>query len=181
MPLPAPLSACCIGFVAGLLACAWSGAAPAVEFEFGSYRIMVEADTSGVMTTNNYEISVANPELTLTRLIAPHPGRLSKSYVADLDRDGAFEVVVTFSHSEGQQTGLHLYTWEAYLLQPVRVAALEGPQLEGYRGGDEFAVVDGELVRVFQIHQLVDGHWQPTAAQRRLRYALREARWVADR
>lgn len=181
MPLPASLSARRIGLVAGLLASAWGGAAPAAEFEFGPYRIIVQADTSGVMTTTNYEVSVADSELTLTRLIAPHPGRLSKSYVADLDRDGDFEVVVAFSHSEGQQTGVHLYTWEDYLLKPLPVAALEASQREGYRGGDEISVVDGELVRIFQIHQQVDGHWQPTAAQRRLRYALREARWVADR
>jgi len=152
----------------------------AAGFEYGPYRIEVQANTDALMSTTDYEITVANEELTLTRLLAPFEGSLSNSFVTDLDRDGAFEVVVTFSHDEGQQTGIHLYRWKDYLLEPVVVAGLDDVQSAGYRGGDEFAVIDGVLVRVFQVYEQNGEAWQATAAQRRLRYALQESRWIAD-
>jgi hypothetical protein len=118
--------------------------------------------------------------LVLTRLTAPYEGTLSKRFVTDLDGDGDFEVVVTFSHDQGRATGMHLYTWNEYLLEPVEVAPLATADAQGYRGGDEFAIVDGALVRVFQVYAERDDVWQPTAAQRRLRYSLRESRWIRE-
>lgn len=158
------------------------GAVPAwgASFDHGPYHIEVHANTDALMSTTDYEITVANEELTLTRLLAPFEGTLSKSFVTDLDRDGGFEVVVTFSHDGGQQTGLHIYRWNEYLLEPVAVAGLDDVQRSGYRGGDEFAVIDGVLVRIFQVYEQAGDVWQATAAQRRLRYALQESRWVAD-
>ena len=162
------------------LALACAPAAGAAEFDFGPYHVSVAADQSQVMTTTDYQIVVANDELVLTRLTAPYEGRLSHSFVADLDRDGSFEVVVTFSHEQGHATGVHLYTWNEYLLEPLAVAPLAPADAVGYRGGDEFAVVDGALVRIFQVHEQRDEVWQPTAAQRRMRYSVAEARWIRE-
>jgi hypothetical protein len=154
--------------------------AQGASFDHGPYHIEVQANTDALMSTTDYEITVANEELTLTRLLAPLEGTLSKSFVTDLDRDGGFEVVVTFSHDEGQQTGLHIYRWKEYLLEPVAVAGLDDVQSIGYRGGDEFAVIDGVLVRIFQVYEQTGDAWQMTAVQRRLRYSVQESRWVAD-
>lgn len=152
--------------------------AAAAEFVHGPYRITVTADTSGVMPTPHYEVTVADADLLLTRLLAPYAGTLSKSFVADLDRDGRFEVIVTFSHASGQQTEMRLFSWQDdNRLAPVAVGELDDAQRAGYRGGDEYALVDGEVIRVFQIYAREGESWQPTAAQRRLRYAFREARW----
>ncbi|MGE0482729.1 MAG: hypothetical protein AB7Q81_01170 [Gammaproteobacteria bacterium] len=149
------------------------------EFDFGPYHLAVFADTSAVMTTTDYQITVANEELILTRLTAPFEGTLSKSFVDDLDGDGNFEVVVTYADDQGRRTGLDVYRWREYLLEPVRLAALEAAQAAGYQGGDEFAVVDHTLVRIFQVYEQAEGGWQPTAAQRRLRYSFADGHWVA--
>jgi len=169
--------------ITGTLAALALVCAPAVgaaEFDFGPYHVTVAADQSQVMTTTDYQIVVANDELVLTRLTAPYEGTLSHVFVADLDRDGSFEVVVTFSHEEGHATGVHLYTWNEYLLEPISVTALDPADAVGYRGGDEFAVVDGALVRIFQVYEQRDEVWQPTAAQRRLRYSVAESRWIRE-
>ncbi|MCP5199454.1 MAG: hypothetical protein H6977_05550 [Gammaproteobacteria bacterium] len=149
-------------------------------FDFGPYHIEVFADADAVMTTTDYQITVANAELTLTRLTAPFEGTLSKAFVADLDGDGNFEVVVTYADEQGHRTGLDVYRWQEYLLEPVRLAALDADQEAGYQGGDEIAVVDGRLVRIYQVYEQIDGAWQPTAQQRRLRYSFEGSRWVAE-
>lgn len=155
--------------------------AAAAEFDFGPFHVSVAADTSGVMTTSDYQVVVSDPERVLTRLTAPYQGTLSKSFVVDLDRDGSFEVVVTFSHDQGHTTGIHVYSWNEYLLEPVAVAPLAADDAVGYRGGDEFAIVDGAIVRIFQVHEERDDVWQPTAVQRRLRYSLAESRWIREK
>jgi len=156
------------------LVCA-AGEAAATEHEFGGYHISVSAEPAGV---TDYQITVANDELLLTRLTAAFEGTLSRSFVADLDRNGSFEVIVTYSHDGGRATELDIYSWKEYLLEPVKVGELDAAQRQGYQGGDEFALRDGQLVRVFQVHEQVEGGWTPTAARRELRYAFPAAKWV---
>jgi hypothetical protein len=173
-----PLSLCAAVALAAVLA-SGSVHAGGGDFDFGQYHIAVFPDTAAVMTTTDYQITVANEELTLTRLTAPFEGTLSKSFVADLDGDGNFEVVVTYADDEGRRTGLDVYRWREYLLEPVQLAALDAAQTAGYQGGDEFAVVDGALVRIYQVYEQSEGAWQPTAVQRRLRYSFPDGHWVA--
>lgn len=170
--------------IAGLVITGLCAAAPArvaaAQHAFGPFQIHVGADEAGLAAQPDYQIIVENEELLLSRLTAGYEGRLSNSFVADLDRDGAFEVIVTFSYDNGHQTGIHLYSWHEDRLQPHKVAALDGAQADGYRGNDTFAVTDGELVRIYQVYKQTDGGWEPTAEQRRLRYSLRDARWLGN-
>jgi len=152
----------------------------ATEHEFGDLNINVAAEASSAAMATDYQITVADTELTLTRLTAAYQGTLSNSFVADLDNDGAFEVVVTFSFANGHDTGVHLYSWTGHLLEPRKVAELNAAQVVGYRGNDEFAVANGELVRIFQLYEEVDGEWQPTAGQRRLRYSVDGGKWLGE-
>jgi hypothetical protein len=168
-----------MGLAASALLVMLPGAAGASgQHVFGDYRIGVTADTTAVLSPTEYQITVENAELLLTRLTAPYQGTLSNSFVADLDRDGRFEVVVTYSHGAGRATELDVYTWTGELLQPLAVAALAPAQQQGYRGEDEYAVKDGTLVRMFQVYEQVDGAWQPTATRRQLRYSFATASWA---
>ncbi len=153
--------------------------AAAAQHEYGSFHVAVEDDTSAILSASDYQILVEQDALLLARLTAPYQGTLSNSFVADLDHDGAFEVVVTFSHDQGRASGVHLYTWKDHHLQPLAIAALDAAQAEGYRGDDQYAVDNGELVRIFQIYEASGDTWVPTARQRRLRYSLQERRWLA--
>ena len=116
--------------------------------------------------------------MLLTRLRAPFEGTLSNSFVADLNQDGRFEVVVTFTHADGLTTEARVFSWNASLLEPIRLTELDASQQQGYRGGDEFAISNGELVRLFQIYEQVGGAWTATASRKRLRYAFTAAKWI---
>ena len=179
--MPKPLSRYLTNVLVALAVGTVAGHPGAADFTHGPYHITVAAEAMDTMSTPHYEITVADEERLLTRLLAPYAGTLSNSFVADLDADGRFEIIVTYSHAGGMQTDMRVFSWrDGHRLEPVAVAPLDAAQHEGYRGGDEFALVDGQIVRIFQVYALENDAWQPTAAQRRLRYAFAEARWITS-
>ncbi len=147
---------------------------------FGAFIITVAADPDSTLSGAEYQITVRNEDLLLSRLSAPYSGSLSKSFVADLNHDGAFEVVVTYTEAATHITAIKVYSWKNDLLQPVKLAELDAQQKQGYRGDDEVAVVDGKLIRLFQIYEEHDGEWAATASQRKLRYSFDSSRWMAE-
>ena len=167
-------------FIVTPLVFAAAGAASAGQHRFGDYLVTVSAEPAVTPVAADYQVTVENAELVITRLTAAYNGTLSNSFVADLDKDGSFEVVVTFSDAEGHDTGIDVYSWNSYLLEPIRLAELDEGQMQGYRGNDEFAVSDGKLLRIFQIYEEVNGTWSATAARRQLRYSFADARWIAE-
>jgi len=150
------------------------------QYQFGNFSVTVAPDTSSVLSGADYQVTVETEELIVSRLTAPYGGTLSNSFVDDLDGDGEFEVVITFSYPEGQESTIHLYSWSEYLLEPVRVAHLDAVQSEGYRGNDEYAVQNGRLIRMFQVYEQVGAEWSPTAEWRRLHYAPGQSRWTTE-
>ena len=169
-------------FAASVLLLAAFGAVDAAPQQFGDYTVAVAADPAAATGVKAlaYEITVENTGLTLARLTAPYHGTLSNSFVADLNHDGAFEVVVTFSDEGGHATDVKVYSWKGDLLQPLKVAELAETQRQGYRGDDEFAVTDGKLIRVFQVYEQHGSEWTPTANRRKLHYSFEDPRWVSD-
>lgn len=147
---------------------------------FGNYTITVAADPESALYGAEYQITVRNEELLLSRLSAPYSGSLSKSFVADLNGDGAFEVVVTYTEAATHNTAIKVYSWKDDLLQPLKLAELDPQQQQGYRGDDEVAVIDGKLVRLFQVYVLQNGEWAASTAQRRLHYSFDSSRWMTD-
>ncbi len=157
-----------------------TGPAAPMQNIYGAFTVVVTPDLDSTSFGAQYQITVRNEELVLARLSAPYSGSLSKSFVADLNRDGAFEVVVTFTEAGTQATVIKVFSWKDDLLQPIKLAELDDQQRQGYRGDDEVAVVDGKLIRLFQIYEQRDGGWAATAAQRKLHYLFDGGRWVVD-
>lgn len=147
---------------------------------FGNYTITVAADPESALYGAEYQITVRNEELLLSRLSAPYSGSLSKSFVADLNGDGGFEVVVTYTEAATHNTAIKVYSWKDDLLQPLKLAELDPQQQQGYRGDDEVAVIDGKLVRLFQVYVQRNGEWAASTAQRRLHYSFDSSRWMTD-
>lgn len=147
---------------------------------FGAYTVTVAPDPESTLSGAEYQVTVRNDQLLLSRLSAPYSGTLSKSFVADLNRDGAFEVVVTYTEATAHATVIKVYSWKDDLLQPLKLADLDTQQALGYRGDDEVAVADGKLVRLFQIYEQQNGEWAATAAQRRLHYSFDSGRWTTE-
>lgn len=176
-----------IVFVAALTACApicaagpLSGEPLPMQSTFAKFTVTVSPDLDPTASGPQFQITVSDADLVLARLSAPYSGALSKSFVVDLNRDGAFEVVVTYTQADTQATVIKVFSWTNDLLQPLKLAELDDQQKQGYRGDDEVAVIDGRLVRLFQIYEPLDGGWAATAAQRRLHYLFDGGRWVAD-
>lgn len=147
---------------------------------FGAYTVTVAPDPDSTLSAAEYQITVRNEELLLARLSAPYNGVLSKSFVADLNRDGAFEVVVTYTEAATHVTVVKVYSWKDDLLQPVRLAELDEQQKQGYRGDDEVAVKDGKLLRLFQVYEQQNGEWVATTSTRKLHYSFDSSRWMTD-
>ncbi len=160
---------------------AWSLIVAAVgAHQFDGFVVTVVPDATSVLSEADYQVTVETEELLVSRLTAAYDGTLSNSFVADLNGDGEFEVVVTFSHPDGHESDIHVYSWKEYLLQPLAVSELDDAQRLGYRGNDEFAVQDGRLIRMFQVYEQSGGGWSPTADRRRLHYSFEQARWTAQ-
>ena len=147
---------------------------------FGAYTIHVAPDPESGSSVAEYQVTVRNEELLLARLSAPYTGALSKSFVADLNHDGGFEVVVTYTEPATHITAIKVYSWKDDLLQPIKLAELDEQQKQGYRGEDEVAVKDGKLLRLFQVYELQNGEWSPTTATRKLHYSFDAGRWMTD-
>lgn len=147
---------------------------------FGPFTVMVSPDPDSTLTGVDFQITVRNEDLLLARLSAPYSGTLSKSFVADLNHDGAFEVVVTYTEPTRHATGIKVFSWKDDLLQPLKLAELDDSQQQGYRGDDEVAIVDGKLIRLFQVYEQHDGDWAATSVQRRLHYSFESGRWIVD-
>ncbi len=175
-----------IAFAVALTFLAATAAAPAAteatpnQTTFGNYTVTVAADPESTLSGAEYQITVRNEELLLSRLSAPYSGSLSKSFVADLNHDGAFEVVVTYTEAGTHNTAIKVYSWKGDLLQPLKLAELDQQQQQGYRGDDEVAVMDGKLVRLFQVYEQQNGEWAASTAQRRLHYSFDSSRWLTD-
>jgi len=166
-----------IALCVALCALAYDVVANPSNHQFGEYVVTVAPDSSATLSAADYQVTVQNAELLLARLTAPYQGRLSNSFVADLNRDGGFEVVVTYTSNAGEHTGIKVYTWKDSLLQPLAVSGLDTAQSTGYRGHDEVAVVEGQLIRMFQVYAEHNGEWEPTSERRRLAYSFEHGRW----
>lgn len=153
---------------------------PPAPTTFGAYSVTVAPDPDSTLSAAEYQITVRNEELLLSRLSAPYSGTLSKSFVADLNRDGAFEVVVTYTEAATHATVIKVYSWKDDLLQPIKLAELDEQQQQGYRGDDEVAVTDGKLLRLFQVYELQNGEWAATPTTRKLHYSFDGSRWMTD-
>lgn len=147
---------------------------------FGAYSVTVAPDPDSTLSAAEYQITVRNEQLLLSRLSAPYSGTLSKSFVADLNHDGAFEVVVTYTEAATHATVIKVYSWKDDLLQPIKLAELDEQQKQGYRGDDEVAVTDGKLLRLFQVYELQNGEWSATPSTRKLHYSFDSSRWMTD-
>ncbi|MCU0750755.1 MAG: hypothetical protein MUF13_14545 [Akkermansiaceae bacterium] len=105
-------------------------------------------------------------------------GIITRMEVADLNVDGSPELYV-YGFDGTSQT---LFAWSANKkksLSQITLPDLDSTQSKGYRGGDEYAVVEGILGRRFPIHD-DSAPFKPTGKMRQVQYKLHtgEAGWL---
>lgn len=112
-------------------------------------------------------------------------GTVVKAQVADLNGDGSPELYV-FVRSDGSGSYGRVAAWSAnrrlslteiFVPEPAEVSKKAA---KGYRGHDEFDIVEGCLVRRFPIYRQGDVNAAPTGKTRQIQYKLHagEAGWV---
>jgi len=99
-------------------------------------------------------------------------GLLSNAAIADLDKTGKPELLIfSVSPDSAQRVSVIAYSANEHGLSRVDFDGVqEDPRaMPGYRGHDEFAIVNGTLVQTFPLY---DNRGQPTGKKRRLQYAV---------
>jgi len=146
-----------------------------LELQGVSFRVVTTGDDAKKVhlrvTPEGLEVdnSVAEQEIA---------GTVTGAEVADLNADGSPEVYV-YSRGPGLGGASTIHAWSSNhkrSMSPVQVPELGEAQGRGYRGGDEFSVVENVLVRRFPVHATGG----PTGKTRQIQYRLEagEAGWL---
>jgi hypothetical protein len=110
-------------------------------------------------------------------------GQITRAEVADLDADGSPEVyIVVRSAGSGSYGTLVAYSAnKRKSLSEIHLPPVsdDAKAARGYMGHDDFAVVEGTLVRRFPVYKETDTNAAPSGGVRQMQYKLRpgEATW----
>jgi hypothetical protein len=109
-------------------------------------------------------------------------GRVVGAKVADLNGNGTPEIYV-FVQGAGSGSYGELVAYAVINssdLSPIYLQELTGSAARGYRGHDQFEVVEGCLVRRFPIYKPGDTNAKATGGERQICYKLQqgEASWI---
>ena len=133
---------------------------------------------------NTLRIAPVGLEIDNSPIVRAIDGRVIGADVADLNADGSPEIYV-YVASEGRESRGSLVAYaanrrkslsEIYLPPMTQHKAAS----KGYRGGDEFAVVESVLAQRFPVYRNADATAKPTGGMRQLQYKLvpGEAGWL---
>nr|WP_180204359.1 hypothetical protein [Pseudomonas sp. SbOxS1]NYU04224.1 hypothetical protein [Pseudomonas sp. SbOxS1] len=126
-------------------------------------------------------------EIDNSAMSHPLAGNIARAEVGDLDGDGSPEIYV-FVRSPGRGLPGELVAYAANRKKSLSAIYLppvsEDPKIaEGYRGEDEFAVVENTLVQRFALYDSTDASAGRTGKMREIQYRLMpgEAGWILRR
>ena len=129
-----------------------------------------------VGSLNQLEIKPGGLETDNSVIKQEVDGSVTGAVVADMNEDGSPEIYV-FVNSAGSGTYGSLIAYNADDKKSLRKMYL--PQLDGdaenstgYMGHDEFAVIEGRLIRRFPIYNKGDSNANPTGGTRQLQYKM---------
>lgn len=103
---------------------------------------------------------------------------ITNAEIEDLDRDGFPELLI-YTQSAGSGTYGTVIGYspnKAVSLSQIYFPELDkaAPELKGYMGHDEFAIVESSLVRRFKTFEGNDTNAKPTGKMRQIEYKLKE-------
>lgn len=119
-------------------------------------------------------------------LVREVEGRVTGVEVADLNVDGFPEVYI-YAKSDGSGSYGNIIAFSSNKnksLSDIFLPELAAGSKEsmGFRGHDDFAVVESNLVRRFPVYRTGDSNAKPTGGTRQIHYKLKagEAGWLLD-
>lgn len=152
------------------------------SYELNGIKFLVEATRSGSLNT----LTITPNGLTESNevIVREIDGAVANAEVDDLDADGSPEIYV-YVNSAGSGSYGSLIAYSANKgksLSEIYLPPLDEDKVnaKGYMGHDEFAVVEGNLVRRFPTYNEGDTNAQPSGKTRQIQYKLKpgEAGWV---
>lgn len=133
---------------------------------------------------NSVAIQPSGLKIDNAQIVWPVEGTVVRTEAADINADGSPEIYV-YTVEPGDDRRGSLIAFSANnrkSLSQIAVPALEDDpaNAKGYRGGDEFAVVEGIVARRFPIFPEDKTRAEPTGKMRQIQYKLvpGEASWV---
>ena len=153
-----------------------------LEWQGIGFRVTsTSVDTRGELTITPRGLSIDN-----SPVVRSIEGQIARAEVADLNADGSPEIYVYITSADASARG-SLVAYSANRRKSLSDIHLSSaPQTlsraNGYRGNDEFAVVENTLVRRFPVYKDSDADGAPTGGMRQFQYKLKkgEASWVLE-
>ena len=139
-----------------------------------------------VSTAGERELVITPKGLEIDNSVIRKPikGRVTKAEIANLNADGSPEIYVYIMLPEKEARGkvIALSANKKKSLSEIHLPELTtgDPKLKGYRGHDDFAVVEGVFVRRFPIYNGGENDAKPTGGTPQFQYKLKvgEAGWI---
>jgi Periplasmic lysozyme inhibitor of I-type lysozyme len=160
-------------------------APPPVPFD---QTLKLQGISFRVASTNSAsinELKIVPSGLTVDNapIVRPIEGQITRAEVADLNADGSPEVYV-YIRSAGSGSYGTLVAFSANKRKSLSEIHLppvsdDAKAARGYMGHDDFAVVEGTLVRRFPVYKDGDNNAAPSGGVRQMQYKLKpgEANW----
>lgn len=145
--------------------------------ELHGIKFLVESPNSA--TGNTVTIKPAGLEVSNEEVKRPVSGLVTDAEIADLNVDRSPEVYVYVAMRAGETKATSLVAFSANnrkSMSEISLAPDDPKDLQGFRGEDEYSVVESTLVRRFPIY---DGDSKETSKTRQIQYKLKkgEAAW----
>ena len=100
-------------------------------------------------------------------------GKIVDVYNSDMDVDGNPEIIIQTAVTDtNHYTVMHAFEFNNNKANKLEFPKLTESQRNGYRGGDNFYIAEGKLVREFPIYNANNSTAKPTGQKRKLEYAL---------
>ncbi|MFN5220793.1 MAG: hypothetical protein ACK5FE_07795 [Cyanobacteriota bacterium] len=159
---------------------AWAGAAFNQTLKLQGISFQVQATGAGSQQQLTITTTGAKPPIKPIQQTVN--GRVVGVKVADLNGNGTPEIYV-FVRGAGSGSYGELVAYAVIKssdLSPIYLQELTGSAAQGYRGHDQFEVVEGCLVRNFPIYKPGDSNAKATGGERQICYKLfnGEASWI---
>ena len=145
------------------------------ELQGITFQVFSPNTRSGNMLT----VTPAGLEADNTPVEMDVTGLITRTEVADINADGSPELYV-YGFDGTSQTVLAWSANKKKSLGQISLPDLDAAQSKGYRGGDDYAVVEGILARRFPIYPDDKPESKPTGKLRQIQYKLHpgEAGWL---
>lgn len=148
------------------------------NFEHDGLRIEVAEEAAGPGYDAALDLTVRNDELLLTRLSADEPRPIQQCWLADLNGNGSFEVVIALGPADAETpAGVRLFEWEAGQLSPLRVAPLGEDVRAAGTHSERYIVAGRDLIAAVTPQARATGDGAAHAPAIRYRYSFAGAAW----